>query len=399
MKNIADNVVIQIEVTNACHLSCANCSRFVGHHKNPYYMSLDEVEKAIKSLDGFGGRIGLMGGEPSLHPNFVEICNLFIDLIPDKRRREFWTAGYKWDEFKEIREKTFDSDLVHYNDHSKPEEGWHQPLLVSIDEVVEDKEKMWKLINNCWVQRRWSASITPKGAFFCEVAAALHHAMSGPDGWPIEKDWWKKTTEDYEKQKHFACLKCSAALPMAEIPNNHVPQDLVSSGNLEILEREQSPKAKYKRIKIVSATDAVSYLNSQPEVVLGERGYLSSHPDWRPSEFRTKVWHSPGEGGLSAGEVRAMQKKGVGVDQAAQSKGVNNFVVSKTHSGSLKLTDKIIQSIKKDIGEKAESLDPLVGFEFNSASELFRSIDDWTEGEFETREKDVVLKHIAEFKN
>ena len=71
MKPLRDNVVIQIEVTNACHLSCANCSRFVGHHKRPFYMSLSDVEQAIKSLDGYPGRIGLMGGEPALHPEFI----------------------------------------------------------------------------------------------------------------------------------------------------------------------------------------------------------------------------------------------------------------------------------------------------------------------------------------
>ena len=168
MKPISENVVIQIEITNACNLSCANCSRLVGHHAKPFFMTVDEVRNAIDSLEGFPGRIGMMGGEPTLHPNFIEICDIYQEMIKEKRKREFWTDGFKWKEYEEKIFQTFDEDLIAYNDHSKPEEGWHQPLLVSIDEVVDDKEKMWKLIDNCWVQRRWSASITPKGAFFCE---------------------------------------------------------------------------------------------------------------------------------------------------------------------------------------------------------------------------------------
>ena len=170
MKDIKDNVVIQIEITNACNLSCANCSRLVGHHKKPFFMTLDEVRNAIKSLDGYKGKIGLMGGEPTLHPEFSEICDIYQEMVPDKRRRALWTDGFKWDQYKNKINETFDDDMISYNDHSKPSEGWHQPVLVSINDVVKDKKKMWQLIDNCWVQIRWSASITPKGAFFCEIA-------------------------------------------------------------------------------------------------------------------------------------------------------------------------------------------------------------------------------------
>ncbi len=325
MKPISENVVIQIEITNACHLSCANCSRLVGHHKKPFFMTLDEVRSAIKSLYGFPGRIGMMGGEPALHPQFSEICRIYQELIPEKNKRELWTAGYKWQEYYDIIHETFEDDLVHYNDHSLPEEGWHQPLLIAIDDVVDDKEKMWKLIDNCWVQRRWSASVTPKGAFFCEVAAALDHALNGPGGWKVEQDWWKRTPADYEEQKKRCCTRCSASLPLAEIPNNHVSSDMVSAGNLELLSKHGSPKGKAQRVIIVSKADATSYLNSVDEVVPGVRGYLASHPDWRPSEFRTKVWHTPGEGDLSDAEVRKLQRSKT---DALPSKGVANKVVA-----------------------------------------------------------------------
>ena len=306
MKPIRENVVIQIEITNACHLSCANCSRLVGHHRKPFFMSLDQVRQAIASLDGFPGRIGCMGGEPAIHPEFLAILAIYREMIPDKRRREFWTAGYRWDEYLPAIRETFDEDLIHYNDHSKPEEGWHQPLLISIDEVVPDKTVMWRLINNCWVQRRWSASITPKGAFFCEVAAALSHALDGPEGWAVAPGWWETPEAVWGQQKQM-CLRCSAALPMMERPNNHEPRDKVSAGNLAMLEARQSPKVREGRVELVSAEHATEYL-ATADPVPGERGYLASHPDWQPSQFRTKVWHAPGEGDLDAAGVRALQR-------------------------------------------------------------------------------------------
>jgi hypothetical protein len=389
MKNISDNVVIQIEVTNACHLSCANCSRLVGHHKKPFYMSLDQIRNAILSLDGFEGRIGLMGGEPTLHPKFKEICEMYRELIPNKRKREFWTAGYKWDEYKEIINITFDNDLVHYNDHSKPDEGWHQPLLISIDEVVDDKRKMWKLIDNCWVQKRWSASITPKGAFFCEVAAALDHAMDGPGGWDITPGWWRKKTSDYNTQKSFACLKCSAALPLDDIPNNHLPVDMISKSNLELLNTNKSPKIKAQRIKIVKKEDAVRYLNSADEVELGERGYLKSHPDWRPSEFRTKAWHGPGEGDLSAKEVRSMQIKGKNLD-TIKNESKTKDKVALINSSLYEINENNLNKIKLIIGEKAQILEQLNGIKFSSAKDLIISVDSWTNSSLTEREKVII---------
>ena len=61
MRPLREMTVIQIEVTNACSLKCANCTRHVGHHRKPFFMDLDFIEKAIDSLEGFEGRIGMMG--------------------------------------------------------------------------------------------------------------------------------------------------------------------------------------------------------------------------------------------------------------------------------------------------------------------------------------------------
>ena len=186
MRNLAEMSVIHVDVTNACHLRCANCTRHLGHHKKPFFMDLEFIEKAIDSLEGFPGRIGIMGGEPMMHPKIKEIIELFAKKT-DRRNRHIWTAGYRWEEFKDLVHKHYDEDLITFNDHTAP--GKHQPLLVAIDDVVENKELADELISNCWVQEQWSASITPKGGFFCEVAGSLDYLLDGPGGVKIEKGW------------------------------------------------------------------------------------------------------------------------------------------------------------------------------------------------------------------
>lgn len=284
MRPLYEMTVIQIEVTNVCHLKCANCTRLVGHHRKPFFMELGEVRQAIESLEGFPNRIGLMGGEPTMHPQFPEICQIFQEMIPDRRRREFWTAGYKWDEYKDIIFATFDEDRIAFNDHTAYD-GKHQPLLVAIDEVVEDKELMWNLIDNCWVQQHWSASITPKGAYFCEVAAALSHAFDGPEGFPVEKDWWNKTPEQFQDQIKQFCRRCSGALPMPRLSDmrggrDGATTDWVSKGNAELLEKNGSPKYKKRNIQLY---DQVYTMDD-----------LAQHMEgWTPSCYRTFEAHKP----------------------------------------------------------------------------------------------------------
>mgnify|MGYP001591578837 FL=1 len=172
MRSVWNSKLVQIEVTNACVNQCANCTRCIGHHPTPFFMELEQIEKAIGSLEGFYGIIGLMGGEPTMHPQFVEICKMFQDKIP-KRRRGLWTSGHNWEKYKEIITETFDKDLIVYNEHST-DGGMHQPLLVAMKDIVPDRKLRAELKDNCWVQRRWeTCSITPYGVYFCEIAGAM----------------------------------------------------------------------------------------------------------------------------------------------------------------------------------------------------------------------------------
>jgi len=278
MRPLYEMKLIQLEITNACHVKCANCTRLVGHHRKPFFMDLDTVVKALESLEGFSGNIGLMGGEPTLHPDFAEICRIYQRIIPDKRRRQLWTSGHKWDEYRALIEETFDNDHIAYNDHSSSD-GVHQPLLVAADDIIEDKEFMWDLIDNCWVQMRWSASITPKGCFFCEVAAAMDHVLDGPGGYPIEKGWWRKKPVDFADQVKRYCPGCSGAVPLKKESDNE-KFDLVSQSNMNKLKTLGSPKILKGACRLYEKKHTVEELKA-------------SIKDWKPQDYRTFVAHKP----------------------------------------------------------------------------------------------------------
>jgi len=239
MRSLPNMETIQIEVTNACIKQCSNCTRLCGHSNKPFFMSFDQVKQAIDSLVDFPNRIGIMGGEPLLHPEFKEICE-YLGSQRDRMRCGLWTTLPKGKEhYRELIVDTF--GCVFLNDHSKP--GiMHTPLLVASDEVVADKNYMWHLIDHCWIQNTWSASVNMNGGFFCEVAASFADLL-GDKGWPIEPGWWRKYSKDFSEQIDRYCRRCGAAVPLWRRESTESIDD-VSPKNLEWLQSIGSPKIK-----------------------------------------------------------------------------------------------------------------------------------------------------------
>jgi hypothetical protein len=258
--------VIQIELTNACPKRCSNCTRFCGHHNEPFYMDFETFKLAVDSMKGFKGIVGIMGGEPTIHPEFEKFVRYYRDHIgyddfstasyePTSNfinhilanayhtgysnQRGLWTSvGPKYYEHFELIQDTFGYQLV--NDHSNA--SMHNTLMATRKELGVPDDKWIKLRDKCWVQNLWSASITPKGAFFCEVAAAMDATLGGPGGWKIEPGWWKRKPADFADQLHW-CEMCSAALPMpARDARGEV--DDVSPVWKEKLVQIESPKLK-----------------------------------------------------------------------------------------------------------------------------------------------------------
>lgn len=231
MRSLFDMDTIQIEITNACVLSCANCTRFVGHRK-PYFMKFEQFKEAVDSMVGYPSMTGLMGGEPLLHPDFEKFCDYALSKIP-KRQLGLWTCFPKgYEKYREVICRTFDH--IFLNDHTIPN-IYHHPFLVAAEEMIAHRGRMFLLINECWAQKSWSASINPRGAFFCEIAASLSMLLDGGNGWKVEPEWWMRTVKDYTSQIEEFCPKCGGALPLKRRASIEEVDD-ISPGNLKRLQ-------------------------------------------------------------------------------------------------------------------------------------------------------------------
>ena len=194
MRAIKDMSILEIDITNACMNKCSNCTRFCGHHQTPYFMDFETFKRAIDSLDDFEGLISIMGGEPLLHPEFER----FVDYLEKKRKTKAlfdhkskaivkdylsYAQAQRWFnnsynkgagyniftsipmQFYQHYEKIQDTFThMFLNDHTHP--SFHQPILISRKDLGITDEDFAVMREKCWLQNFWSASITPKGAFF-----------------------------------------------------------------------------------------------------------------------------------------------------------------------------------------------------------------------------------------
>ncbi len=266
-----DQWCVMVDVTALCSRKCSNCTRLVAHYRKPFFMDVDTFRQAVESLVEFtqqgpdrqGRRriIGIMGGEPLLHPQFPEFVDIMCDLVP-MEHRGLWT-GLDWRNHRHADavvkllgpEPSMDvnrgpAGYLNHNAHEPP--STHQPPLVAIQDVVADDAEMWRLIDQCWLQEQWSSSITHKGFFFCEVAAAMDSLFGGPGGLPITPGCWKHDIADYRDQIERWCPRCGYCLYDRQAGRMAVPglqgrldceeRDDVTRSNLEALKAIGSPR-------------------------------------------------------------------------------------------------------------------------------------------------------------
>lgn len=285
MRSPADMTIIEIDITNACDKRCSNCTRLCGHHQKPYFMDFETFKRAVDSLDGFTGIRSIMGGEPTLHPEFERFVKYLGSKFPkhenvfvapqasfmEHNKRVEWENIHKLgkcstaatsglpgmfsnmgNSYKKHYEVITDNLMFQgLNDHLNP--IYHQTGLVTRKELGIPDEEWIKLRDNCWIQKDWSASITPKGAFFCEIAGVLDMLLDGPGGWPIEPGWWKRKPEDFKDQLHW-CELCGFACSTFSRDSAEEIDD-VSPEWLERLKSVNSPKIRKGLYSIIDITN------------------------------------------------------------------------------------------------------------------------------------------------
>jgi hypothetical protein len=234
----AETWAIQIEVTTACPRRCSNCTRMIAMRETEH-MDIETFRRACRNVADFPGSsppsayvprmhkcIGMIGGEPIMHPAFAELCQIMAEEIPDAADRGLWTG---------LPARLGVDSLFGYinrNEHRPPCQ--HQPILVASRELMPDDDERAAWINRCWINRYWSPIVTRAGVYFCEVAATIDELFDLHVARPDEPGWWREPLAYWQDQIDACCVRCGCAMPLPTRADAEVTDD-VSVGNLNVL--------------------------------------------------------------------------------------------------------------------------------------------------------------------
>jgi hypothetical protein len=271
MKPIREAIFGLIDITYHCGRNCVYCTRNDRHLGNLRYdMSRKKLIDALLSYRGFRGLIGIIGGEPLLHPDFAFTCGLIKLVYPDRMRMHLFTsidpAKHK---YSDLIQETFGH--IAYHPHTKEQQAsfYHQPLTIASRDAVKNEALRDALIDDCWVQRKWCPTITNDGAFFCEVGASIAKLM-GRKGWPVEDYWWLRNPCDFGDQKDF-CQYCGMCIPMPRQKMENTVQ-MISPSYLELLRSKGCPTGEYELM--------------DREITVQEM--IDAQPLWTPGVYKTE---------------------------------------------------------------------------------------------------------------
>ena len=233
-------------VTRACDQTCFHCTQGSNLAGKPAMMTPEQFEQACESLADYWGVVGVFGGNPTMHPQFSELCRIMRAKIP-YLQRGLWCNNLRG-RGSDAR-VTFNPRHSNLNVHLDSEAAdefrrdWpestpyikgieqdsiHSSPWVAIKDVISDEAERWKLIGRCDVNQHWSAMIGVfRGelrAWFCEIAGAqsmLHEnnpdwdgtGQPMPDtGVAVIPGWWKAPMAAYDAQARLHCHACG--IPM-----------------------------------------------------------------------------------------------------------------------------------------------------------------------------------------
>jgi hypothetical protein len=271
--------IICVDITNKCDLACSNCTRLLKNQDSLWEMTPENFRLALRSLKDFNGIIAMIGGNPCVHTKFEELCQIFVEEIPNQFQRGLWTNNYF--KHREVIEKTFGGlNLNPHNEERANEKlkdlhnvmvnqrgfnggyyvgnSHHAPLLAAVKDLYPEKD-MWEKIAGCDVNREWSASIVQnKGelrAYFCEVAASFDLARGTDNGHPVVEGWWKRPIKDFSGQiKHF-CTGCGVPARLRGNMDNE-ETDTYTKSNADLAMKSQT---KGRKIQLLKAEKALEH--------------------------------------------------------------------------------------------------------------------------------------------
>jgi len=171
--------LIEIDITYECNLMCHNCNRSSTQAPEKLHISIEQIQNFVDESIKAGKkwkRIRILGGEPTLHPNFFDILE---ELLRYKRYFkscliEVVTNGYGT-KVNSIISKIPNEIWIENSEKTDKIQPDFGPFnLAPIDEI---KYMFADYSNGCSIMSECGMGLTPLGYYPCAVAGGIDRIL------------------------------------------------------------------------------------------------------------------------------------------------------------------------------------------------------------------------------
>lgn len=170
---------VEIDVTWACNLRCFNCNRSCEQAPTRDRVTLRQIRRFVEDSVSRGvqwERVRVLGGEPTLHPDLLEIVDLlrhWRDNHAPKARIELVTNGHG----VSVREALaiIPADIVIENTSKEDREQPFQPFNVAPQDLPAYRSADFR--SGCDVIENCGVGLTPRGWYPCAVAGGIDRIL------------------------------------------------------------------------------------------------------------------------------------------------------------------------------------------------------------------------------
>jgi len=186
---------IEIDITYECNLKCINCNRSSTQAPTKEGMSLEQIETFVREsieLNKKWKLINLLGGEPSIHKDFLEIVDLILNEYIDKHSPET-ILQVTSNGFGKLVQERLSKLPNHKNliiDYASFKDERIVPYFSPFNDAPIDKPDGNKkeYHKGCWVTSYCGIGLDQNGYYPCGVAGGIDRVFKMNLGVPYLKD-------------------------------------------------------------------------------------------------------------------------------------------------------------------------------------------------------------------
>lgn len=219
---------VEIDITYDCNLKCLGCNRSCAQMPTKEQMTVDDIRHFVEdsiSNDKKWEFINILGGEPTLHPDFIKIIEIlkkeYVETFSPKTIVQVVSNGIceKSRELCEFVKRNYGVIIDYASYKTSKIQDYFSPFNdAPIDDIQFVNEDFSKA---CWVTSYCGVGLNSKGYYACAVCGGIDRIMALHKEIISIKDM---TKERLSEQLHLFCRYCGNFKHYAQSQGDFVPR-------------------------------------------------------------------------------------------------------------------------------------------------------------------------------